>query len=376
MFLKDKLSLEMKLIISGFIVGLGLSSPAYFIPIFLQELGASYTVIGLIGSIRSTPYAILPILTGLMIAKYDMRKLYLLGAILSALGLTLLSFSQSFIEVGVANFLLGTSMVFYWPMAESIIAELFPEESRQKIYSSFSASWSTAYFIGPIIGGVLAESANLRVLFLVSALFCTIAIPFIYIMGELRIHEKDTDHKERKSIIRIWPIYVGVLLFTFGMACLILLVPSYLYQRGWTNIMVGIAFMVFGVSRTIAYILASRLKKINEVKLMLSSIIVQSLAIFLLAYTYPEIIFPTFILAGLVNGIYFVASFSIISRRVGAGYRGASIGLLEGVIGAGFIIGPGLSGFLIDYTGGELAFTITSLIVLLSIPFILIIRKL
>ncbi|MEN2974541.1 MAG: MFS transporter [Candidatus Caldarchaeales archaeon] len=372
---RDKLSLEMKLNISGFIIGLGLSTHAYFIPIFLQDLGANYTVIGLIGSLRSLPYAIIPIFTGLMIARYDMRKLYLLGSILSTLGLILLSISQNFIEVGIANLLLGISMVFYWPMAESIIAELFPEESRQKVYSSFSASWSIAYFIGPILGGVLSELVDLRILFTVSAVICGAAAPFIYLMGEQRLNGEEMKYKELKNIIYIWPVYVVVLLFTYGMACLILLAPSFFYQRGWSSLMVGAVFTVFGVARTISYIIASKIRKMNEVKVMFLSIVIQSLAIFMLAYTYPEIVFPALALAGAVNGMYFVASFNIISRRVKTGYRGASIGFIEGILGAGFIVGPGLTGFLIDYVGGEAAFTITSVIILSSIPFILIVRK-
>lgn len=367
--------LELKLHASAFIIGLGLSSPAYFIPIFLQELGASYTLIGIMGSIRSTPYAVLPILTGFIISRRDMRKLYLFSSILSSIGFIILSVSQSYVEIGLANFLLGISMVFYWPVAESIIAEFFPEDTRWKIYSSFSASWSTAYFIGPLLGGALAELTNLRTLFAISGVVCAVAIPFIYLMGELRLKNSVEVKMIDRRFLHIWPVYVIVLLFTIGMAFIILLAPSWFYESGWNNFEVGVVFTVFGVMRTIAYLLASRLQKIDEAKTMMLTITLQSIVIFLLFYTSPEIVFPVLAVAGLINGAYFVASFSIISKRVESGYRSISIGFLEGIIGIGFIIGPTFIGLLLDNLGSLAAFTITSIVIASALPLTFILKR-
>ncbi len=368
-------SLELKLHASAFIIGLGLSSPAYFIPIFLQELGASYTLIGVMGGIRSTPYAVLPILTGLIINRRDMRKLYLFSSILSSIGFIILSVSQSYIEIGLANFLLGISMVFYWPVAESIIAEFFPEDTRWKIYSNFSASWSTAYFIGPLLGGALAELTSLRILFAISGIVCAVAIPFIYLMGELRLKNNVEVEIIDRRFLHVWPVYVIVLLFTIGMAFIILLAPSWLYESGWDNFEVGVVFTVFGVMRTLAYVLASRLQKIDEAKTMTLTITLQSIVTFLLFYTSPEVVFPVLAVAGLINGAYFVASFSIISKSVESGYRSMSIGFLESIIGIAFIIGPTFIGLLLDNLGSLAAFTITSIVIASALPLTFILKR-
>ncbi len=367
-------SLELKLHISAFIIGLGLSSPAYFIPIFLQELGAGYTIVGVIGSVRSTPYAVLPILIGLVMGKHDMRKLYLFSSFLSFIGLLSLAFSHNYIEIGIANFLLGVSLVFYWPIAESIIAEFFPENSRWKVYSSFSTSWSTAYFVGPILGGVIAELTSLRMLFAISGIVCALAIPFIYLMGELRLRESIKISFKAGGLTSIWPLYVMVFFFTIGMACYILISPSYLYESGWSNFMVGALFTVFGVARTAAYMLVSRLEIIDEAKILILSLVLQSLVIFLHVYALPEIIFPTLTIAGLINGAYFVASFSLISKKVESGYRSISIGFLESIIGLSFIVVPPFIGLLLDHLNVSIAFTITSLIILSASPLIFLMK--
>lgn len=266
-------------------------------------------------------------------------------------------------------------MVFYWPVAESIIAEFFPEDIRWKIYSSFSASWSTAYFIGPLLGGALAELTSLRTLFAISGIVCAAAVPFIYLMGELRLKNSVEAKIIDRRFLHIWPVYVTVLLFTIGMAFIILLAPSWFYESGWNNFEVGVVFTIFGVMRTIAYLLASRLQKIDEAKTMTLTIILQSVVIFLLFYTSPEIVFPALAVAGLINGAYFVASFSIISKRVESGYRSISIGFLEGIIGIGFIIGPTFIGLLLDNLGSLAAFTITSIVIASALPLTFILKR-
>jgi len=250
-------------------------------------------------------------------------------------------------------------MVFYWPIAESIIAEFFPEDSKWKVYSSFSASWSTAYFLGPILGGALAELADLRTLFAISGVICAVAIPLMYLMGELRLKNISKIKFKDGKFIHIWPLYVTVFLFAIGMACL-----------------VGAIFTVFGIARTIGYLWLSRLKKIDEAKTLTLSIVLQSLVIFLLVYTRPEILFPVLAVAGIINGAYFVASFSVISKKVESGYRSISIGFLESIIGVGFIIGPAFVGLLLDYLNVWMAFTITSLVILSALPLVLILKKL
>lgn len=368
------LSMEAKLVISGFVVGLGVSSSVYFIPVFMQELSANYTLIGIMGSVRSLPYAVLPGLTGLMIARYDARKLYLLTSLFAAAGLLLLSASHGFVEVGLANLLIGLSMVFYWPVAESIIAETFRDDHRRRAFSNFSASWSTAYFVGPMVGGLIAEAAGVRTLFLASAITSLAAAPFINTMGELRLGGEGSRGMMRKTM-SVWPIYLGCLLFTVGLACIIMLSPSYLYQRGWSSTMIGAAFTSFGLARTAAYLLMGRLRRIDEVRVMTLAIVAQSIVMLPLSTTHPLTVIPSFIVAGLANGIYYMAAFNLVSRLVEAGYRGAAIGLIEGIIGVGFTVGPGLIGPLIDLFGGGAAFTVTSIVILSSLSFLAAVRR-
>ncbi|MEM4544048.1 MAG: MFS transporter [Nitrososphaerota archaeon] len=374
----DERLLKLRLYLSSFIIGATLSSSTYFIPIFLMEMGASYTFIGLTGSLRGIPYSILPFFVGFLTTRYDLRTLYMLSPISLSIGLASLYFSRNYLDVIVGNILVGISMVFYWPVAESIIAEFVSEESKWKIFSGFSTSWSTAYFIGPIFGGFISQLIGVEGLFLLCTLLSITGLPIIYSMGKLKIHKINVKDKQRIDIVKssksIWSMYVSVFLFTFGMSCITALAPSYFYEIGWSNVEIGLIFTLFGLARTIAYMLTNKLNIFNPALMMIFSTIFMSLSIIFLARIDFTLIIISLLIAGFVNGIFFISSFILINIKIDAGYRSTSIGLMEGVLGLGFIISPGLIGFLIDILGAGNGFLITSLIVILALPFLLLLK--
>lgn len=371
-------SQKIRLYSSTFIIGVALSSSTYFIPIFLMEMGANYTFIGLTGSLRGIPYSTLPFLVGFLATRHDLRTLYMLSPISLSMGLASLYFSKNHMDTIVGNVLVGISMVFYWPIIESIIAEFVSEESKWKIFSGFSAAWSTAYFIGPIFGGFISQLIGVKGLFLLCILLSITGLPLIYSMGKLKIQRSKERDEQRDSIVSssksIWSMYVSVFFFTFGMSCIIALAPSYFYEIGWSSVEIGLLFTLFGLTRTIAYMLTNRLNIFNPALMMILSVIFMSLSIMFLARVDFTLTIVSLLIAGFVNGIFFISSFILINIKVDAGYRSTSIGLMEGVLGVGFIVSPGLMGFVIDILGAGNGFMITSLIVILALPFLLLIK--
>ncbi|MEM2054050.1 MAG: hypothetical protein QXJ54_02510, partial [Nitrososphaerota archaeon] len=61
---KDSATFLWLLSVSTFVIGLGISSGLYFIPIQAEILGASYIEIGALGFVRALPYTFLPALVG------------------------------------------------------------------------------------------------------------------------------------------------------------------------------------------------------------------------------------------------------------------------------------------------------------------------
>jgi len=373
---RDERSLSLRLNASGFLLGLGTAAILYLIPVFLEELGASYTEIGFIGGIRAAPYAFLPAVAGYLADRLDKARLYLLSAIFAALGAAFLYPAQSLLEAAAANLLLGLHMVFYWPVAESIIAEALPEAVRWGAYARFSVAWSIAYFIGPLVGGVLADLFGLRLLFLLGAVAAASAAPVIISIGQLKPERRAKAGGQRLStLLRVWPLYANVFIFTIGLACILVLAPSYLSELGWSTAGIGALFTAFGIARALAYLLMSRSGRLPATPLLLITALMQASALILLSLGNPITLLLSMVLAGATNGLYFTACFDIVSRAVPPGSKGLAIGLYEAVLGIGFIAGPVASGPTMDLMGAAETFQALALLALLSAPFAFILGR-
>lgn len=373
---EENRQLGLRLNLSGFLLGLGTSSILYLIPIFLERLGASYTEIGLVGSVRASPYAFLPVAAGYLSERFDKTKLYLLSVVFAALASALLYLAQTIHEIAAANLLLGLHMVFYWPIAESIIAEALPESIRWGAYTRFSVAWSSAYFIGPSFGGFLADLLGIRYSFLAGALISASAAPIILSMGRLQpTMEKSHRRLRIRDILTIWPIYLSVFIFTIGLSSLFVLAPSYFSSLGWSMTGVGILFTVFGIARTAAYFLMSRSGRLPTAPLLLLATLIQAVSLLLLASGNPFILAISLLLAGAINGIYFTSSFDLLSGRIPSGLKGVAIGFFEAVLGVGFIVGPAVSGSVMDFIGASQTFQILAVVALFGAPLGFILRR-
>ncbi len=367
--------LGLRLNISGFLLGLGTSSILYIIPIFLERLGASYTEIGLVGSVRASPYAFLPIAAGYLSERLDKTRLYLLSVIFAAVASALLYLARTVPEIAAANLLLGLHMVFYWPIAESIIAEALPESIRWGAYTRFSVAWSSAYFIGPSFGGLLADLLGIRYSFLAGALISASAAPIILSMGRLQPSvEKSRRKPQLRKILTIWPIYLSVFIFTIGLSSLFVLAPSYFSSLGWSMTGIGVLFTVFGVARAASYLVMSRSGRLPAVPLLLLATVIQAVSLLLLANGNPFILALSLLLAGAVNGVYFTSSFDLLSSSIPGGLKGVAIGFFEAVLGVGFIVGPAASGSAMDFLGGSRTFQLLAVVALFGAPLGFILR--
>lgn len=376
MMSEDERDLTARLNVSGFLQGLGVASILYLIPIFLEELGASYTEIGFIGGVRAAPYAFLPIAAGYLADRLDKSKLYLMSAFFAAAGAALLYPSQALLDAALANLLIGTHMVFYWPVAEAIIAEALSESARWSAYTRFSVAWSLAYLTGPLIGGFLATVLGLRGVFLLAAILSGLAVPVIASMGRLEPAARPRSKPiGKRAVLTLSPLYLSALIFTIGLASLLALAPPYLQDLDWGVAGIGALFAGFGAARAAAYFALSRSGRLPTTPLLLSAAAAEALSLALISTGAPIPILLALPLFGAVNGAYFTAAFDVLSRRAPEGLRGLAIGLFEAIIGVGFIAGPVAAGPLMDLMGASETFWALSLLSLLGAPFSLILGR-
>lgn len=324
---------------SVFLSTLGLAISMYFVPIYVQQAGGGYLEVGLAGSARSAPYAIIPFFLAKLAKKSGLIRLYIFGLILGAVSLFLLPFfPDPYLIVGLMA-LSGISMAFFWPPSEATVASL-AKENLSKYIGYYSFSWASAFFLGPYFGGLLS-SLGFWALFTVSGLlFMAGLLPLKWLkIGEGRLEEGKLGWN---------PFALGVVVpYAVLLGVIISIYPAYASKLGFDNLWVGLLFSAFGFFRMIGFYLVKYIERMKVYVLVTSCATMVAFGI-LVAYTKdPFVHLALFMVYGLAMGFFFPISLEMIVKMGRIPVEG--VGTYEGFFGVGFILGPALGGLLASY---------------------------
>ncbi len=177
-FIRHPLFLSFYLPSLLFAIALGLRTPV--LPLFAAELTDSYGLIGLViaGSGLGTLAVDLPI--GKFISKVDKRRTMILGLGLELLTtVSLIWVNSIWLAFGLRLFG-GIGLAIYGIARHAYITDAVRIEMRGRAISLFGGITRIGLFIGPAIGGLLAERLGLRLPFLFYALLCLLAIVVMF----------------------------------------------------------------------------------------------------------------------------------------------------------------------------------------------------
>lgn len=324
---------------SVFLSTLGLAVSMYFVPIYVQQVGGGYLEVGLAGTARSAPYAIIPFFLAKLAEKSGLLKLYIFGLILGAVSLLLLPFFPNpYFIVGLMA-LSGISMAFFWPPSEAAVASL-ARKDLSKYIGYYSFSWASAFFLGPYFGGLLS-GLGFWPLFTVSGLLFLVGlIPLKWLnIGEGKLEEGKLEwNPYALGVVVPYAILFGVMISIY---------PAYASKLGFDNLWVGLLFSAFGFLRMVGFYLVKYVERIKIHVLAASCATMIAFGI-LIAYTKdPLVHLALFMVYGLAMGFFFPISLEMVVRMGEGPVEG--VGTFEGFFGVGFILGPALGGLLASY---------------------------
>ncbi len=325
--------------LSVFLSTLGLALSMYFVPIYVQEVGGGYLEVGLAGTARSAPYAIIPFFLAKFAKKLDLLRLYIFGLLLGAVPLLVLPFVlDPYVIVGFMA-LSGISMAFFWPPSEAMVASS-AKENLSKYIGYFSFSWALAFFIGPYLGGVLV-GFDFWTLFTVSGL--------LFLAGLIPI--KWLRHREGKleeGKIGWNPFALGIVVpYSLLMGIMVSIYPAYASTLGFDNLWVGLLFSGFGLLRIAGFYLVKYVKGRGLLVLMASCAVMLAFGLLISLTVDPWVHLALFLAVGLSMGFFFPISLEMVVKMGRSPVEG--VGTYEGFFGMGFILGPAIGGVLASY---------------------------
>ena len=212
-------------LVGGFSVVLG--------PAFVQDIGIAYnntTWTALAQAISTAACA--PILgkVGDVIGR---RRTLLWGIAIFTLGHVLSAVSNSLIFMLLARFTVGIGAAAMGPVILAYIATEFPPDKIAKGFSLYMLLSSAAVIIGPTIGGLIVSSYGWRIMLWVCVAICTVTFFGCVITSK---HQTSTGKPLENFDI-------GGALFILIFFSLLLCVPSFGQNFGWTSLPFLIVFI-------------------------------------------------------------------------------------------------------------------------------------
>jgi len=373
------------LYLAVFVAVLGFSLVAPFFPRYAMDLGASYTMLGLIVSVYGAVQLLTQIPMGRISDQMGRKKIMLLG-------LATFSFLPLFyIYANSANSLLfiralgGLGASAVWPIAMALIIDQAEAKNRGAAMGRYNAAFFSALALGPLIGGMLYDFLGLNAPFYLWALLGTVSFFVVYFrvrepekikveMGLLPSRGKDSLIAPGYrltflacSCVVLWAGVVGGFNFT--------MLPSFAAGLGLNATDVGIIYLVYGGSTALFNIYFGRqADRGTRKKLIFAGCLMGAISFAALSLA-NTMILVTLLFSGMGMGLGMAnpAAAALIADTTCDERRGEVYGIFNTARMSGVVIGPLIAGLSSDLHGVYCtisAFTLLAIAITLGTLFV------
>ena len=343
--------------VTGLIMGISYGMHGPVLPVFAKNVaGATYADLGLIGVANFLPYMIIPLLVGILLDRFNGGHLLSIGVIVNSVSVYLLSIAQSVPEIIAFRVVSGVAHAFFWPPCESIISDHSKPGDRVKNISKFIMSFVSGFMIGPLIGAWMLDGLGITYVLLFEITALAMAAAIVASIAVSRHHKKRHHRRfEAASLLRIikFPGIVLVLLYcTASFGLMLAIYPAHLSDRGIGDGDVLILYFILGISRVTGLVLSGTLARHAGIVLPIGIVgVAAGFGISAFAQSF-EVFVIALVLIGFVISVYLPLTLEAILLRSKEKSAGPIIGAYETLFGAGWIMGPAISGVVTDALGG------------------------
>jgi MFS family permease len=356
------------------------------IPLYLDKLGASITEIGFVFTILSVISLVLQVFGGWVSDSIGRLKAIAIGSLGGVLSVYLIVIAPSWQWLILALAVNRIPYALVGPSFGAFIAENSQEENRGRVYGITDMIYQITGIIGPPLGGFLVAQYNYRLMFLVAAVFYTVAAGLRIWMALTMTSSQPVETKELswqsfgislKSLVTMiagggvvtWIFLTdGVRDAAFSLSREI--EPLYLEQiAGLDTQQIGFIWSIFSISMLATPLLSGRLTDKYGERVPISTgffLIFAAFCVFLAAsgfYMFALV----WVIFGLGVGLLSPAYSSLISKVIPHDKLGAFHGLFYGSMGLLALPAPYLGTLMWEKISPRSPFVVAAAFALLTI---------
>src|SRR5579884_4179821 len=146
------------------------------IPLYAKQFGGSYGLAGLIVSAAWIGTMLTDLPAGMLLQRLGFRRSMVLGSLLFSLATIALGLSSVTPELIGFRFLVGIGTAFWGLSRHTYIAKAFPTRNRGRAISIFGGINRLGNFVGPFVGGVVAQRYSLATALIIAGVIAAGAV--------------------------------------------------------------------------------------------------------------------------------------------------------------------------------------------------------
>ncbi|HEX9678711.1 MFS transporter [Nitrososphaera sp.] len=342
------------------IVGFSYGMYSPIVPVFAKEqLAADFSQVGVIGMANFLPYMLAPFFVGMMLDRTNKAFLLSAGISLNVFAIFMLSQAQSVPETVVLRGLAGVAHALFWPSSEVLVSTSTTLDKRVKWISIFIAAWIAGFMTGPLLGKVILDFFDHRVLFQLSAAAISFAIvPALLLIRHGRPIRGEESHRQMASLGDIKrefaskPVVSAVILYyaiTFGVTLAIY--PAYMKDASVSDQNIEILFFAFGAARFAVLPLVQKIARHGRAALAMAVIVTAAGMAISFAFSSILSFAIALMLLGIGTSIFYPVTFNLVTKDAPVEKMGSRLGIYGALFGSGWTAGPVAVGLSSDAFG-------------------------
>jgi predicted MFS family arabinose efflux permease len=273
------------------------------------------------------------------------QRLLLAGLAAAVIGSIVFAAASTLPLLVLARAIVGLSNGLFLPAARAIAASMSAERMGERL-GTLGGVELAGFVTGPMVGAVLVGPFGVRVPFLVCGAFALVALLALARRALPRPPISEHPHRLGLDLLRLREMQVGVLLtmalfFPVGMYDAIL--DRYMTDRGASNVLIGIGFLLYGIPFALLATYGGRLADRHGAfrMSMISLALVVPLTAVYGVLTAPLLITALFAFEGAAQALGVPASQTFVAQAAPVGRASAA----QGLSGALNLLGATVSAF-------------------------------
>lgn len=342
---------------SGFCYFAALGFIIPFLPLLLQTSGLNYAEIGIIYMIGLIFPVLLQTLWGALADRIGRKNIIVSATIASAIISGLYSQASGFVPFLLLGMLWYTFLAAATTVTPALAMDIAGPVTAGRHFGSYRISGSIGWIISTAIGGLVAGSLGIEVVFYLAAMLYLASAIFVQISIRNPAWKRNEGNTYGNFHQLIKNKNFGIFLVTILLANISAItfqsfLSLYVNKLGGSDALIGWAFSIAAVAEVPCMIYLGGLSdKIGRKPLLLIALLSYPLRLFLYTIVInPNLILPIQLLHGLTYGLFYVTSVALVSD-IALENRGIALGLYSTAASTGSAAGSAIAGVISDSYG-------------------------